>query len=48
MSEAIQKAITEKVGRGVINYQGKKGVWQQGERKVLTDIVLRCGWKFLP
>ncbi len=38
-SEAIHKAITEKLGRGVTIYQGKKGFGSKGERKVLTDIV---------
>ncbi len=38
-SEAIQKAIIEKLGRGVTIYQGKKGYGSKGERKVQTDIV---------
>ncbi|MES3018743.1 MAG: YitT family protein [Bacteroidota bacterium] len=38
-SEAIHKAIIEKLGRGVTIYQGKKGFGSKGERKVQTDIV---------
>ncbi len=38
-SEAIHKVITEKLGRGVTIYQGKKGYGSKGERKVQTDIV---------
>jgi uncharacterized membrane-anchored protein YitT (DUF2179 family) len=38
-SEEIHKVITEKLGRGVTIYQGKKGFGSKGERKVLTDIV---------
>jgi uncharacterized membrane-anchored protein YitT (DUF2179 family) len=38
-SEKIHKAITEKLGRGVTIYQGKKGFGSKGEKKELTDIV---------
>lgn len=38
-SEAIRKAITEKLGRGVTMYQGKSGYGKRGEMGIERDIV---------
>lgn len=38
-SEAIRKAITEKLGRGVTIYRGKRGFGKRGDRDLDIDIV---------
>ena len=38
-SEEIRKAITEKLGRGVTVYQGKKGFGSRGEKGEFRDII---------
>jgi uncharacterized membrane-anchored protein YitT (DUF2179 family) len=38
-SEEIRKAITEKLGRGVTVYQGKKGFGSRGEAEQFRDII---------
>lgn len=38
-SEEIRKAITEKLGRGVTVYQGKKGFGRRGEKGEFRDII---------
>ncbi|GAB3836498.1 YitT family protein [Hymenobacter jeollabukensis] len=39
LSEEIREAITEKLGRGVTIYQGKRGYGKRGDRNVDRDIV---------
>jgi uncharacterized membrane-anchored protein YitT (DUF2179 family) len=38
-SERIRQAITEKLGRGVTIYQGKRGFGKRGERNLDIDII---------
>lgn len=45
-SEEIREAITEKLGRGVTLYQGKRGFGKRGSRNVDIDIVFTVVTRF--
>ena len=45
-SEEIREAITERLGRGVTIYQGKRGFGKRGERNVDIDIIFTVVTRF--
>ncbi len=45
-SEEIRQSITEKLGRGVTIYQGKRGFGKRGDRSLSIDIVFTVVTRF--